>query len=169
MSKRRYSPITMADCGPGEEIYHWRNWDNGDQWVVAVTKLRDWLKSSTRVPVSSVALRPEWIEHIANHGGCEPDHLEKLMPWHTSEPAILLAGPKGTYTVVDGNHRLLKRFMMGLLDAPAYLVPRSIWRRFEIVDAPKVSKEQHEAWVYHGTRYDSPFAAAKLIGMKKSE
>lgn len=156
--KPRQRGIPYAEIPAGEQIFHWRSFDCQDDFVIAVDQLRKWLIETQRVPVTSIALYPELMAHIAEHHGVEKDRLEKMHLSATSEPAIFLHEPgDGSHICCDGNHRLLRRYSVGLLDAPAHLVPRPIWCRFVILDLPEVTKEQHDAWVYGGSRFESPF------------
>jgi len=62
-----------------------------------------------------VELVEDWVEHIRTMGGVEPDRLPSLTAADLKRPGIIVTWPhNGFSTLIDGNHRLVRRWDKGL-------------------------------------------------------
>jgi hypothetical protein len=62
------------------------------------------------------SLNEGWVNHVLNYGGCEEDHIVRLTPADLRRPGILVlwTGDGSNTTLIDGNHRLVRRWREGL-------------------------------------------------------
>lgn len=67
--------------------------------------------------------------------GVEEEHALKLPDTALEAPGIV--GQWGSdHILIDGAHRLWRRWQRGDTDFPAYMVPEELWRLFVIYDVP---------------------------------
>ncbi len=62
----------------------------------------------------AVRLLDEDAARIASCSGIERPHLDRLKTHRLQEPGIMVLMPDGTTILVDGNHRYVRRWQMGL-------------------------------------------------------
>lgn len=127
--------ISYNSLSAEEEFFTWRQGDTGEVMHFAVTRFNTYL-TALPFPVRPIALTKELVLHLAARNGVEPEHLERLPPSRLDDPCLLIESTNDTHMVVDGSHRIIKRFMLGEQVAPAWLVPGRIWRRFLIEGVP---------------------------------
>lgn len=74
---------------------------------------------------------------IIKNNGIEKDHLSRITVHQFLEPITFINWEQeGTQSLVDGNHRYIKAFVLGLPFILARLVPEPLWRQFVISDIP---------------------------------
>ena len=89
-----------------------------------------------RVPVTIAHIAPSLVEAMERGDlGIEEPHALKLPEAALDTPAIV--GEWGdTHIIIDGAHRLWRRWKRGDTTFPAYLIPEALWRHFTVRDVP---------------------------------
>lgn len=65
-------------------------------------------------PVLSAPIDPAVVEYIREKQGIEAEHVKGMTQSRVMEPGLILQFDDGTYVILDGNHRIVKRHAMGL-------------------------------------------------------
>lgn len=94
----------------------------------------------TKVPIHAKA-----VDIITHRGGIEEPRIARLTPQYRDKPIIGIFWEDGLFMVVDGNHRLLRRWRDGFTDTKAFIFTHPFWRQF-LIDLP-VNKEKMTTWV----------------------
>lgn len=95
-------------------------------WVFDVRSIKDAIASG-RISAGMMRLPevPEsFVEHVLTHNGVEPSRLARVSESAAERPGIMVWwGPEnGHSTLIDGNHRLLKRRLLGKPDFRFFMV-----------------------------------------------
>lgn len=64
----------------------------------------------------------EWYEYTLTTNGVEPDHLTRLTEADLERPGIMLGWQPGNVSIVDGAHRLCRRWQLGMVTFETALV-----------------------------------------------
>lgn len=128
--------VLFAAMGcPSEPVYTFVDDETGQPTHILSGRLAEALKRSGAVPML-VEMGDTLIDAIkAGTLGVEEAHALTLPEAALDVPAIVGAwGEK--HIIIDGAHRLWRRWKRGDIDFPAYVVPERAWRLFEIGDVP---------------------------------
>lgn len=87
----------------------------GDMIHVDVGKLRRQIAAGTReeYPRKLYSVNGPQAEFIIKHSGIEMEHLNRMHDAEAVLPGIILLWNDGQETIVDGNHRFVKRWQLG--------------------------------------------------------
>lgn len=121
--ERTPTQTVLRDLGNGQkiirqeqrrEIYSFNNPDFGDL-VFDVRGLKDALFAE-RIPLVlyKIDLDQAWVDHIRTNGGVEAWRLPMFTSVELERPGITVLFPDGHIVLVDGNHRLVRRWETGL-------------------------------------------------------
>lgn len=139
--------VRLGSRDPTDQVFTYQALNEDDSPAgamihVAVGKLRREIARNPRAfRQKEYAVVPEQAVHVIEHNGVEMGHLDRLSERAAEHPGILLEWNDGTETIVDGNHRYVKRWQLGketmwftivteeqikpfLLDFPDELVPK---------------------------------------------
>jgi len=89
------------------EIGQWRFDVRSIKDAIADRRMSAWMFRLDDVPES-------FYEHVRTNNGVEPDRLAKITGPDLERPGIMVHWPDGHSTLIDGNHRLVRRGMLGL-------------------------------------------------------
>ncbi len=67
-----------------------------------------------RCVVMKAQLTERWVELIRTQNDVEEVRVAKLTPADLRRPGVAVGWPNGAITLIDGSHRLVKRFRLGL-------------------------------------------------------
>ena len=87
---------------------------------------------SLGIPLSSIALTHDQIQHIITYNGVELEHLHRIIPSEATKPVLIVNWPDLTSTVVDGNHRLVWLYVNHVRTADAYMIDSEAARFAEL-------------------------------------
>jgi hypothetical protein len=90
-----------------------------------IPKLRS-LLNNWRVRLMTMAITEEQAELVITTHAVDERHLGNLA---IDKPGIICEFPDTTQLLVDGNHRYVKRFRLGLKTMEFWSVPENIWRK----------------------------------------
>jgi hypothetical protein len=66
------------------------------------------------VEMYEMTLTQEYYQHILENGGVESDRLPSINIQRAIAPGIIVLWPHGYSTLIDGNHRLVRSWQLGL-------------------------------------------------------
>lgn len=136
--------LTVADITPGEECFTHLDDVTGKQTTYAVARFWAWLKAHED---------PDWKflvpveEHHARYcveaRGVEQHRLNRLVETEEGRqrllnPILFLRLADDKVLLLDGTHRYLAYYFLGMKQIPAYIVPASLADPFIVTDAEQV-------------------------------
>lgn len=83
---------------------------------VAVWPLRQHLRKNLRGDMRLYAITPDQAPFVIRNNGIEMDHLDRMSRADADDPGIILLWADGRETIIDGNHRFVKRWQLKLPD-----------------------------------------------------
>ncbi len=95
---------------PEDQFFSLRQEETGEtrHWLI-----RDLYAAAKIADCITAVLDQEGTEHVMRWNGIEQAHLDRLSPAQLEEPGILIRFPDGKSTVIDGNHRWVRRYQLG--------------------------------------------------------
>lgn len=138
--------MKCADISPTEEIFI-HEAEDGTQTVYAVERLYQHalahpLGQKVRMPVEA-----HHAQYLVEHRGIERDQIEALMghaDW-LAKPILFIEREgqhENSHILVDGTHRYVLFFHLGLPEILAIIVPEAVARAFVVEDSPTLTREQ---------------------------
>lgn len=85
------------------------------------------------------------IEILEAYGGIEEHRIKRFDEQHRDKPILGIYWGDGTFTVVDGNHRVLRRWRDGFKIVKAFCFKFPFWEQF-LFDL-NVDKDKMREWV----------------------
>lgn len=130
-----FKGISIWEVPDREAIYTFVDDDKGHATHIAATTLREAVERAGIIP-QLVMMGESLIEAITGGSlNVEEDHALKL-PDEALDTPILVGNWGHKHIIIDGSHRLWRRWKRGDPDFPAYVIPEKAWRRFVIYDMP---------------------------------
>lgn len=86
-------------------------------WLFDVRGIKDAILDGrmTSAFMHRIATIPEhFYQHVLANNGVEPDRIPKVTKRDLKRPGIMVLWPNGYSTMIDGNHRLCRRYQLGL-------------------------------------------------------
>lgn len=80
-------------------------------------------------------IRQQDALHVMSNNGVEKPHLDRLTQEYLEHPGILVDWSDGTSTIIDGNHRYVKRWLMGMREMDFWVVSE-LQARIAMIDFP---------------------------------
>lgn len=88
-------------------------------------------------------LNADLISHIERNHGIEAHHLQSIPNENLNTPVLLVRFEDGTSLLVDGNHRVVKRWRAGLTEVSAICFDPGQWEDFLVTDFDRIfTREQ---------------------------
>lgn len=111
-----------------EEIFQWDDLDTATCWLFLSGRLNQRIATDPLfIPeLVTVDITENQRNHVANNG-TEEWKIDRLDKAHRDAPILIAVMPNGMATIIDGNHRILRRWRDGLRDAQGYLLPFDMW------------------------------------------
>lgn len=126
--------MKVLDCGPTDELFthidkhgvtrHW----NTSAMVRAV------FERKVQPHLAECDLTQGLIDHILQHHGVEERSLATLPEKVLEIPVVLAQFADGTSLLVDGNHRVVRRWRKGLKKVHAMVFSEDQWTPFLVTD-----------------------------------
>lgn len=107
-----------------DEIFSFHDGE-GKYYHFNATKIRKHIKDN---PQAAMFVKTELTEDIYNHviqnNGVETQKIHSLLavPEIVAEPILLVEWPDGQHTCIDGNHRLVIHWRLGMRAIGAYVI-----------------------------------------------
>lgn len=132
-----------------DEVFSFMGTDRGttECYHFNATKIRAHIEAERAkgnhkvAPFTVVDVSPEHIAHVEQNNGVEVGRLAKLAmrPDIYCQPVLLADmghyDGKDWHVMIDGNHRSVLLYKLGLRKIGAYMVPRAVWSKF-LIDMP---------------------------------
>ena len=120
--------LKPIDCHPFDEIFEHQDDTDGAVRYFNATKLREYAREHCEFLICQTD--PSFIEFVKARRGVEQWKVDRLELPHLAEPALGVVMPDGETLIVDGHHRLVKWFEMGMDDYAILRVPLGEWDDF---------------------------------------
>lgn len=109
-----------------------------------VTKLKQLIRQNT-FPLIDFEISETHAKFVADHRLIDQTHItERMTDALVNEPGIICLFSDESQLTVDGNHRFIKRFQLGMPTMQFWLVPESAWRK-SLVNVPSAFESPIEA------------------------
>jgi hypothetical protein len=130
-----FKGIDISDCDATEIVYTFVDGNTGEPTHIAVSALTRAIQRAGIIPM--VASMGEGLIAAIERGDLnqEPDHAARL-PSEALEAPCIVGAWGGEHIIIDGTHRLWRRYQRGDRDFPAYYIPEDAWRHFVIHGMP---------------------------------
>lgn len=120
------------------EVFHFTPHDeagnvSGPQMFFDVTGMREYVEAEHDAALlTPVEIRQQLYDHIMSNQGVEEKKIERLAhrPDIYCQPVLLIEWDDGSHVLVDGNHRFVILWRMGIRKIPAFVIPKATWERF---------------------------------------
>ena len=86
---------------------------------------------------ATLDLIPSVIDTIEKHHGVDQVHLDRLTDDMLSSPILIAEFNDGANLVIDGNHRIVKRFKKGFKTVDAVIVNEPDWTPYLVTDVDR--------------------------------
>lgn|SRR5512141_1606796 len=104
-----------------------------------VTAMRQWAQENRLLPVLA-PLDEGFVEFIRTQRDIDLKRVAELNPLQIAlDPAMALLLETGEHLLVDGSHRILRRWDMGMRDFPVWVIPIALAIRIDTVKEGAVS------------------------------
>jgi hypothetical protein len=110
-----------------DQVFTFTAFDTNETVHVNVSKLSRALHENDvpKARFGMMVLYEELHQMILKQQGIERDHLDSIpLDDVAFEPAIVVEDKNNTHIIVDGNHKIVKAYEIGLRRRPAFFVPR---------------------------------------------
>lgn len=130
--------LPLPDRG---ECYTYHDGDLNKTWVFAVCLMNEYVEKHADKCFwihlkRGMKMDPQHISNTRKNKGIEQDRLDRLCEPYISKPLIGCLWTKlGGINIVDGHHRLVKRWDMGLRTFDIYVFHKKMWEQF-LLDIP---------------------------------
>lgn len=149
-----YFDATPRRDGLSPQIFSHRRTDTGEVRHFDVLGLY-FAALTTDAPVQRVTvdLDAGQVAWIRQHGGIEDDHLAAMGAGFLEQPGLLLTWDDGTSTVIDGNHRYVRRHQLGMPEMRFFLFTEALTRPWLVSVPEEVSSAMlnrpgtHREWL----------------------
>lgn len=103
----------------GEKMLHFN--------VTLLSRLRGWMPAEFRR--ITMDLDQKVYDLCLTHRGIEEDKIAALTPKSLRDPGYgVLFDDDGSFTIVDGHHRLVRRYRGGVRVMDFWVAPQAVWR-----------------------------------------
>ena len=96
---------------------------------------------NNELEILKIPVDENFAELYLTHRGIEPHRLARLKPEHLLDPITIILMNDKSLLMVEGNHRYVKHWQLGMKECLGVIVPKRIWRNFVITDLPEGSAE----------------------------
>jgi len=125
----RYDALEAAALA---EAFYWQD-ANGSHSMFLVGCINARLAAHAHpFEPQSIYILDEHYEHVMANGGVEEWKISRLDESHRDRPVLFAHMDDGTDLLIDGNHRIARRYRDGHRDALAYILPRGFWLPYQV-------------------------------------
>jgi hypothetical protein len=127
--------IDIRDIGLKEAIF--THIDDQDHQVdIAIDRLSNATFAACAAGLLKCVQAPvqkQIADYFVSHRGVEQHRLDRLdLKTLSTHPIIFGDWPNGAHMLLDGHHRYVKAYQLGLTQIKAVIVPEPAWRQYEI-------------------------------------
>jgi len=123
----------MIECHPLDQIFSHLDLEGVTRHFNCGAMTRAVITKRVRPTVIKLALYPRLVTHIRENHGIEADHLGEIDE-NLETPIIVVEFQDGANLIVDGNHRVVRRWDKGLRDTWAAVLKPGQWEEFLVTD-----------------------------------
>lgn len=125
------------------EIFSFEDYETGEKMVFASGIMAEFAEnycgtiSPDLLKSLSIKIDPEHVRIVKERRGIEQPRIDRLSLLHIDKPIVGAFARDGSFIIVDGNHRFVKRHQMGFPNIKAFCFCYPFWRQFLIGDMLK--------------------------------
>lgn len=135
---------------PRDQIFTYRNPDTNTYIVFAIGLLQRTLNSAITsqqaMLLRRIEITQQQYDHTMRNQGIEEPRVSSLTRLQRDVPGIVADFGNGTQAMIDGNHRLVRRFRDGLRDMYVFWLSEHMWRDFLLDVPPETIKARGHEW-----------------------
>jgi REP element-mobilizing transposase RayT len=105
---------------------------NGNVFCIAIERLVKHCKENN-FEIVEIEIEPEYAQILINNKTVDQKYMNSLTLEKLDEPCTYIKYEEKTYLLVDGNHRYVRCWQLGLKTVKSYYVPTEVWKEFEII------------------------------------
>lgn len=124
------------DCHPGDEIFTWEDPDKGTFLNFNIMAMYKFAMDNEHIERVKCPIEASHAEFVLKNHGLEQPRLDRLKAPYIDIPILIVTHDDGTHTVIDGNHRFVKRHHLGLTDINAFIFKLGEWEPFLVTNMP---------------------------------
>ena len=122
-----------------EQTFTFRDAETGQINTWAVERATTWVRDSKRRKYVMIPLEPKNVEFIRLSNGIEQHRLQRIDQVLIDANPILMCGmPDKTMLIVDGSHRFVRAYDLGLKEIKAFIIMYSELKQFEVAIPDKL-------------------------------
>jgi hypothetical protein len=126
--------VKVLDCGPTDEIFTHVDEDGTTRHFNTSAMMRAVIERKVKPDLATCPLTEGLIRHIEQNHGVEEPNIEQLPDRVLEIPVLLVRFNDTTDLLVDGNHRVVKRWRKGLKDVRALLFTEAQAQPYMVTD-----------------------------------
>lgn len=132
---------TLDDLLKTDEIFTHIDEDAGITRHFNATSMARFAEAAMRLRYIEIPLDAELAEYVRGHRGIEQWKLDRLCEPYLSRPIVAVQfSADDSVLPIDGNHRIVRRFELGLKTVRAVVFPEGEWERFLLSPEPEVER-----------------------------
>ena len=129
--------MTFAEAHKTDEIFE-NVLPDGERQFFNATQLRSYaMETKIGVEYIRATMDSAHAMHVSEHCGIEEPRLASITPERLAEPLLAVRLGDGSALLIDGHHRLVKRWRHGLKFYDVMVVKAGHWEWSLIVDLPE--------------------------------
>lgn len=109
-----------------ETVFEFNDLDHG-RWFFLIDDLATAARALGYEPQSCELTRHHY-EHVSRNNGVDLEYVALITPEQRDVPAIICDWEDGSHTLIDGNHRMCRRWEDGFTNFDAYILPIGLLR-----------------------------------------
>lgn len=125
--------MLMCECSLLDEIFSHEDNEGVTRHFNPSAMLRAIIDLKVFPICQMIDLSTDLVESIESNHGVEQDRLDKILD-RLDNPIVIIKFEDQTHLVIDGNHRVVKRWRLGKDDAPAFIFEPGQWEDFLVTD-----------------------------------
>jgi hypothetical protein len=124
---------------PDHQVFTFMSGD-GTTYHFDILKLNDMIEMHpSQYKVETYAIRAEDIDHIVKFNGIEQEHIDRIPESEVNKFGIIIQWQDSTQTIINGNHRMVKRFRLGYDFMKFYVLTMQQTKKSLLAIPPEVS------------------------------
>lgn len=123
----------LRDCRPTDELFSHQDLEGVSRHFNTTAMTCAVMARKIQPSLIMLPLERWLVDHILQNNGVEPQHIEAAKA-RAEVPILVVVFPDDTTLIVDGNHRIVARYAMGLPTVEALQFFPGQWDEFLVTD-----------------------------------
>ena len=123
----------ILECHPMDQLFSHEDMTNVTRHFNTSAMGRAVVNGTVKPEYHTMDLYEDLVDSVEQYHGVEQDHIDKVVET-IDHPILLVRFTDGSNLIVDGNHRIVKRWRMGLKTVVAAIFNPGQWEQFLVTD-----------------------------------